>query len=101
MPDARHAPARRKLAGIRQAIRDLWVGWNDRDEAWRIVNRDRTFTGNCPIREHTGDGAFVGRCERACYDEVCPRHGRLSDYPNNDDREVAVADRRFAAGGER
>ena len=26
------------------------------------------FTGVCPIREHTGDGAYVGRCEFATYD---------------------------------
>lgn len=54
------------------------------------------LTGNCPIREHTGDGAYVGRCDFACYDHICPRHGRLVDYPDNDDRAVAVADRRFS-----
>ncbi len=54
------------------------------------------LTGNCPIREHTGDGHYVGPCEFACYENVCPRHGRLADYPTNDDREVAVADRDFA-----
>lgn len=52
------------------------------------------FTGSCPIREHTGDGHYVGRCEFATYDGYCPRHGALEDYPDNDDREVAVADRR-------
>jgi hypothetical protein len=50
--------------------------------------------GNCPIREHTGDGAYVGRCYFATYDGYCPRHGALEDYPTNDDREVAVEDRR-------
>ena len=52
------------------------------------------LTGNCPIREHTGDGAYVGRCDYACYDGVCPRHGVLEDYQHNDDREVRVEDRR-------
>lgn len=52
------------------------------------------LTGNCPIREHTADGAYVGRCDFATYDDVCPRHGMLEDYPDNDDREVAVEDRR-------
>ena len=56
------------------------------------------FTGTCPIREHTADGAYVGRCEFACCGGVCPRHGLLSDYPNNDDREVAHADRRAEVG---
>ena len=56
----------------------------------------RSFTGNCEIREHTGDGHYVGRCDFATYDGVCSRHGVTADYPNNDDREVAVRDRRFA-----
>jgi hypothetical protein len=54
----------------------------------------RTFTGSCPIREHTGDGHYVGRCEFATYDGFCPRHGALEDYPDRDDREVRVQDRR-------
>lgn len=53
------------------------------------------LTGNCPIREHAGDGVYVGRCDFACYDDVCPRHGRVSIYPKLDDRDVAVADRDF------
>lgn len=53
-------------------------------------------TGNCPIREHTGDGAYVGRCCFACYDGVCPRHGVTADYPNNDDRDVRIEDRRYS-----
>lgn len=54
------------------------------------------LTGNCPIREHTGDGHYVGRCDFACYDNVCPRHGRLSLYPRNDDRDLPVERRDFA-----
>jgi hypothetical protein len=54
--------------------------------------------GSCPIREHAGDGAYVGRCEFATYDGFCPRHGAVEDYPTRDDREVAVADRRWVLG---
>jgi hypothetical protein len=53
------------------------------------------FTGPCPIREHTGDGAYVGRCDHATHNFICPRHGKLADYPTNDDREVDPRDRRF------
>ena len=54
----------------------------------------RRLDGNCRIREHTADGAYVGPCDFAVYDGVCPRHGVVADYPTLDDREVAVADRR-------
>ena len=66
------------------------------------------LAGNCPIREHTGDGAYIGRCDFAIYskyggsrapiviyDEICPRHGLLADYPNLDDRDVDPRYRRF------
>jgi hypothetical protein len=56
---------------------------------------DGALTGNCPIREHSGDGAYVGRCEFACYDGVCPRHGRVSDYRTLDDRDVPYNSRNF------
>lgn len=56
--------------------------------------RLESFTGSCPIREHTGDGAYVGRCDFATYDGYCPRHGALEDYPDRDDREVSIKDRR-------
>lgn len=49
---------------------------------------------NCPIREHTGDGFYVGRCDFAVYNGVCPRHGVVRDYPNLDDRDVPVEKRR-------
>ena len=51
--------------------------------------------GNCPIREHTGDGTYVGRCDFAVYDGICPRHGILTDYITLDDREVLPNERRF------
>jgi hypothetical protein len=58
---------------------------------------EHTFTGSCSIREHAGDGAYIGRCDFATYGGVCPRHGRLSDYPENDDRAVRPEDRRFSS----
>jgi hypothetical protein len=73
----------------RHRLRPLWyVG--------PLEAPERTFTGNCTIREHTCDGAFAGRCWHATYDGFCPRHGALEDYPTNDDREVRVEDRRHA-----
>lgn len=60
----------------------------------RRKRKPRIADGNCPIREHTADGAYVGRCGYATYDGCCPRHGRLSDYPTHDDREVPVSERR-------
>jgi hypothetical protein len=57
-----------------------------------------TLTGNCPIREHTADGAYVGRCDFALYDDICSRHGAIEDYPTDDDREVAVEARRKGPG---
>lgn len=52
------------------------------------------FTGNCVIREHTGDGHYVGRCDFATYNHICPRHGIVVDYPNDDDRDITVDQRR-------
>jgi hypothetical protein len=60
-----------------------------------LQESDGELTGSCPIREHAGDGAYIGRCDFATHGFVCPRHGYLKDYPNNDDRDVAVADRRL------
>jgi len=56
----------------------------------------RRFDGNCPIREHTGDGNYVGRCDHSVYDGICPRHGAVADYPNHDDRDIPVDARRFS-----
>lgn len=54
----------------------------------------------CPIREHTGDDRFVGRCEHWVQQGVCPRHGRLRDYPTHDDREVDPRARNFTPAQE-
>lgn len=62
---------------------------------WKAAAPPATFTGSCPIREHTGDGHFVGRCDFATYDHICPRHGVLEDYPDNDDRVVDPQKRKF------
>lgn len=61
-----------------------------------LQERGSRFTGSCPIREHTAEGHYVGRCEFATYDGFCPRHGALVDYADNDDREVMACDRRMS-----
>lgn len=38
------------------------------------------FTGNCMVRQHTGDGDFVGRCYHSTYDGRCHVHGDVSAY---------------------
>lgn len=45
-----------------------------------------TFTGSCPVRLHTGDGAFVGRCYYATYGGRCCNHGDVAQWlvPNAD-----------------
>lgn len=56
---------------------------------------ERTFTGSCPVREHTFDGQFVGRCYHSTYDGVCHIHGDVSkwlvedaDLKDADDRKI-------------
>jgi hypothetical protein len=40
-----------------------------------------SFDGyTCPVREHTADGAPVGRCDHSVYGGYCPRHGLLAPY---------------------
>lgn len=60
----------------------------------RRTEPPRVFTGSCPIREHTGDDHYVGRCDFATYNGICPRHGVVEDYPTLDDREVDPRERR-------
>lgn len=52
-------------------------------------------TMNCTIVEHTAEGKSVGTCHHALTDDVCPRHGYVKDYPNNDDRDVQHWNRDF------
>lgn len=34
---------------------------------------------NCAILERTGDGSPVGRCSFYTPDDICPRHGNVSE----------------------
>jgi hypothetical protein len=38
------------------------------------------FTGNCPVRQHTADGVYVGRCWHSTYDGRCHLHGDVSRW---------------------
>lgn len=40
----------------------------------------REFTGNCMVREYTGDGAYIGNCYHSTYDGMCSRHGNVSEW---------------------
>jgi hypothetical protein len=73
----------------------LWR-WLIADRLYREAEANRReFTLFCPIREHTGDGAYVGLCHYATWDGFCPRHGAVDDYrPTLDDRAVRVEHRR-------
>lgn len=44
-----------------------------------IIERAKALSANCPIREKTADGNFVGRCWHHLKDgKTCPRHGNVS-----------------------
>lgn len=38
----------------------------------------REFTGNCFVKQTTGDGDYVGRCYHSTYDGDCPLHGDVT-----------------------
>lgn len=38
------------------------------------------FTGNCMVRQHTGDNAWVGPCWHSTYNGICPTHGNVAVY---------------------
>lgn len=40
----------------------------------------KVFTGNCMVRQHTGDGVYVGRCYHSTYNGRCHLHGDVSTY---------------------
>lgn len=46
----------------------------------RKAAEERTFTGNCPVRQHTADGAYVGRCWYSTYNGRCDLHGDVSRF---------------------
>lgn len=59
---------------------------------------DQPFTGNCPVRQHTADGAYVGRCDYSTYGGRCHLHGDVSrwlgedaDLTDADDRKLGDA----------
>ncbi len=63
----------------------------------RRRRREPEFTGNCPVRQHTADGAYVGRCEHSTYDGSCHLHGDVArflspdaDLKDADDRRLPV-----------
>lgn len=53
----------------------------------------KPFTGSCPVREHTADGAYVGRCYFATYAGECPRHGDVARFLG-EEADLADADDR-------
>lgn len=52
------------------------------------------FTGNCPVRQHTADGAYVGRCDHSTYEERCQLHGDVGRWLAAD-ADLAEADDRL------
>jgi hypothetical protein len=61
----------------------------------RRAEAPKPFTGNCPVRQHTGDGAFVGRCWHSTYGGVCPLHGDVSGWLEDDADLTDADDRRL------
>lgn len=52
------------------------------------------FTGNCPVREHTWDGGYAGRCDHSTYESTCPRHGHVGGWLGPD-ADLSYADDRL------
>lgn len=52
------------------------------------------FTGTCPVREHAGDGVYVGRCDFSTYGGECPRHGDVAEWLG-EDPDLTLADDRL------
>ena len=59
------------------------------------------LTGNCRVREHTGDGAYVGLCYFATYEGYCPRHGDVRAFVNEDADLTGADDRLLPPHGQR
>lgn len=53
------------------------------------------FTGSCPVRLHTGDGAFVGRCYYPTYGGRCPTHGNVAQWLGPDADLMDADDRKI------
>jgi hypothetical protein len=45
-------------------------------------DREPRFSGNCMVRQHTGDGVDVGPCWHSTYDGVCHVHGNVAAWIN-------------------
>ncbi len=68
-----------------------WLRRSDRKQP----EAPREFTGTCPVRQHTGDGHYVGRCYHSTYGGHCHLHGDVSrflpegaDLAGADDRQL-------------
>ncbi len=54
------------------------------------------FTGNCPVRQHAGDGTYVGRCDHSTYADRCPLHGDVGRWLASDfEADLRYADDRY------
>lgn len=62
--------------------------------------REPVFTGNCPVRPHTADGAYIGRCDHSTHDGRCHLHGDVSRCLGDDADLSHADDRRIFEGGE-
>lgn len=62
----------------------------------RRRRREPEFTGNCPVRQHTTDGAYVGRCWHSTYDGRCHLHGDVTRFLSPD-ADLRDADDRLLA----
>lgn len=59
------------------------------------------FTGNCPVRQHTAGGAYVGRCDHSTYSGRCHLHGDVSRWLGHEANLADADDRRIFEGGKR
>lgn len=51
-----------------------------RNPFWRAKKVVPAFTGNCMVRQYTGDGHPVGPCWHSTYNGLCPLHGDVTAY---------------------
>jgi hypothetical protein len=62
-----------------------------------ITKAKPAFTGSCPVRQHTGDGNYVGRCYHSTYNGRCHLHGDVSRFlgesPDLTDADDRLIDR--------
>jgi hypothetical protein len=87
---SQRASVRAALSGARARLVQS-DHWNRRPER----PEPPLFTGSCPVRQHTADGDYVGRCCHSTYDGLCHLHGDVSqwlvegaDLTDADDRRI-------------